>query len=369
MRHLAVGVRGVRLRLQRWSELCDPVLQPRCRPGDRESRDRRAVVAEDGRGHRGEADLELVDRRRVAVRADLVRLRMAAAAEGEEALAVGGELEGDTAADPVGDADEVRGVLLREVLDAARAGDREVDRLAGGVGKAAEGPGGELCERLRRVAARVAEEDGARSEPSALAEALDQAAALERADETRGRALREAGALGELADRRRLGGLDDAHEQLRCAVDRLGAGGLGRHLTWWNERSNRSLADPRAAVNRAARRVRPPLRSGTRRGRGRTSRSRRGGTAATASARGGSARPPIPPPHARRRRLHATRRPRRGDAARARRAGTPGRPAPAATRWSRNRRTGSADSGSARLAHPRRGTALRAPEGRGPLRR
>ena len=94
-------------------------------------RSRRRLRPEDGRGERREPDLELVDRRRVAARADRLRASSASrAAEGEEALAVRGELERDLAADPVGDADEVRGVLLGEVLDAVGAGNGEVDRLA-----------------------------------------------------------------------------------------------------------------------------------------------------------------------------------------------------------------------------------------------
>src|SRR5438309_3441932 len=123
--------------------------------------DRDAGRAEDGRGDGGEPDLELVDRGRVAICADLFRLRVAGAAESEEALAVRGELERNAAADPVGDADEVRGVLLREMLDAVGAGDGEVDRLAGGVGQAAEARLGQLDEGLTRVATRVPQEDRA----------------------------------------------------------------------------------------------------------------------------------------------------------------------------------------------------------------
>ena len=99
---------------------------------------------------RGEPDLELVDRRGVAARADRASIcAVAGAAEGEEALAVRGELERHAAADPVGDADEVRRVLLREVLDAVGAGDGEVDRLAGRVGEAAQASG----PRARRASA------------------------------------------------------------------------------------------------------------------------------------------------------------------------------------------------------------------------
>ena len=197
---------------------------------------------EDGRGERGEADLELVD----ATSRSRARGRAASAfgagvAVREEALAVRGVLERNLAPDPVGDADEVRGVLLREVLDAVDAGDGEVDRLAARVGEPAEARRRELDERRRGVAVRVAEEDRPGGQPAAVAEPLHEPLALERRDEPRGRALRQAGALGELADRGRLRGFDDAHEQLRRAVDRLGAGRVSSHLTSWNDCSTEIL--------------------------------------------------------------------------------------------------------------------------------
>ena len=51
-----------------------------------------------------------------------------------------------------GDADEMLGVLLREVLDAERAGDGEVDRLAAGLREPAQRGAGELDEARRGVA-------------------------------------------------------------------------------------------------------------------------------------------------------------------------------------------------------------------------
>ena len=137
------------------------------RAGDGEGGDGGAVGVEDRRGERRQADLELVDRRRVAARADQVCAGDLAAAEGEEALPVRRELEGNAAADPVGHADEVRGVLLGEVLDAVGAGHREIDRLAARVGEPPQAGLRELGERLRRVAARVAEKNGAWAEASA----------------------------------------------------------------------------------------------------------------------------------------------------------------------------------------------------------
>src|SRR3954453_16726099 len=74
------------------------------------SRDRKGgmggpVASEDSGGHRRQADLELVDRRRVAARPHLGEL-LRTGIEGEEDLAVRGVLEVDPAADPVGDPDE-----------------------------------------------------------------------------------------------------------------------------------------------------------------------------------------------------------------------------------------------------------------------
>src|SRR3954463_1363976 len=86
--------------------------------GDGKGGDRGAVRVEHGSGESRKADLELVDRRRVAAGADQLAVVAVAAAEGQEAFAVRGELERDAAPDPVGHADEMGGVLLGEVLDA-----------------------------------------------------------------------------------------------------------------------------------------------------------------------------------------------------------------------------------------------------------
>ncbi|MFZ0340812.1 MAG: hypothetical protein WAL31_00560 [Gaiellaceae bacterium] len=120
------------------------------------------------------------------------------------------------------------------MLDAVGAGHGEVDRLSARVGESPQARLRELGERLRRVAARVAEEDGTGAEAAASAEPLYQSLTLEGADEARGRALGEAGALRELADRRRLGRFDDVDEQLRGALDRLGSRGFGSDPTLWN---------------------------------------------------------------------------------------------------------------------------------------
>src|SRR5207245_3440937 len=87
------------------------------RAGDGESGDRGAIGVEHRSGESRKADLELVDRGRVALGADQLCVLDLAAAEGQEALAVRGELEGHAPTDPVGDADEMGRVLLRQVLD------------------------------------------------------------------------------------------------------------------------------------------------------------------------------------------------------------------------------------------------------------
>ena len=143
-------------------------------------------------------------------------------------------MERHAAPDPVGDADDVRRVLLRKVLDAERAGNSEVDRLARVVGDPTKRRGRELEQRGRGVAGREAEQHGPRVQAAALAEALHEPLPLERAEQARRGALRQAGPGGELADRRWMDGFDDAAEQLRRAVDRLGAGGFRCHLRSWN---------------------------------------------------------------------------------------------------------------------------------------
>src|SRR5262249_10946697 len=135
--------------------------------------------------------------------------------------------------------------------DALRSRDRKVDRLSAGVGESPQARLCELHESLRGVAAHVAKEDRSRPEAATVAEALHEALPLQGADERGGGALRQGGAGRQLADRRRLGGLDDAHEQLRRAVDRLGAGSFGRHLTMWNKCSKRILTRSSLGVNPA----------------------------------------------------------------------------------------------------------------------
>ena len=197
------------------------------RGGDRERRDGVAVGAEDGCGERRQAALELVDCGRVALRADRGALRRPVGRERAQHLAVRSGLILHTAAHPVRAADEVARVLLREVLDPERRRHAEVDRLAGEIGERAQRGRGELDETGARVAVGEAEEHGPRGD-AAVAGALHEPAALERADEARRRALREAGVGGELADPERAVRLDDAREQLGGAVDRLRAR-LGRH--------------------------------------------------------------------------------------------------------------------------------------------
>ena len=79
-------------------------------PGDAERGDRVAVGAEDRRGEGGEAELELVDRRRLAGArgsSRAARRRRARRGEGEQDLAVRGQWYGHAPADPVRPADEV----------------------------------------------------------------------------------------------------------------------------------------------------------------------------------------------------------------------------------------------------------------------
>ena len=115
-------------------------------------------------------------------------------------------------------------VALVEHLGRLRGGDAEVDRLAARPGEPVEGAGRERDEvAARRLPAGVGAENGARREHAAGV-APDEPLPLERRDEARGGALRQATAIGELSHGRGLRGLDDVHEQLRRAVDRLGAG-------------------------------------------------------------------------------------------------------------------------------------------------
>ena len=119
-------------------------------------------------------------------------------------------------------------VLLREVLDAERRRDAEVDRLAGELGERAQGRERELDEAHRSVLMREAEQHRA-GRDAPVAGALHEPASLERADQSRGGRLGEARARRELADPERPVRFDDADEQLRRAVDRLCPGFRG-HL-------------------------------------------------------------------------------------------------------------------------------------------
>ena len=106
------------------------------RPGDRESGDRGAAL-DRRRGRprpRGRARA-----RRCSSRSRCARTRSSsldvgasetAAPKARKHFPFAASCVRHAPADPVGDADEVRGVLLREVLDAERAGHGEVDRLA-----------------------------------------------------------------------------------------------------------------------------------------------------------------------------------------------------------------------------------------------
>src|SRR5206468_9317892 len=122
-------------------------------------------------------------------------------AEGHEDLSVRGDVMRDTAADPVRDADEVLAVALVEVLGAERSGHGEVDRLAGPGGEPLQHRRSQLDEALPAVSVSESKENGTGGEPPAVRRALDEPTALERADEAGGRALRQAGVRGELADR------------------------------------------------------------------------------------------------------------------------------------------------------------------------
>ena len=203
------------------------------RPGDRERGDRGAVRAEHGRGHRRQSDLELVDARRVAAGADLLqggRELAGARGEGEEALAVGGLLEGHAAPDPVGDADEVSRVLLRQVLDTARAGNGEVDRLAGRVG---ESPQARLRRARRVVGGAVARARSGAARARGGAGRGRRGAARAPAARGRRRASTSCsfGSPERSASSLTPSGRGDSTTRTsscRRAVDRLGAG-LGRH--------------------------------------------------------------------------------------------------------------------------------------------
>ena len=134
----------------------------------------------------------------------------------------------DAPADPVRRSKVVPAVALVELLDGARGGDPDVDGLAALRGEPVErvrGDGDELG--VARLLPRVADEDATGYERPRTWGALHETVPLERADEARGRALRQSRARRELADGRRLRRLEDGDEELRRAVDRLRSRGLG----------------------------------------------------------------------------------------------------------------------------------------------
>ena len=214
------------------NELGDALLRQADRgAGDRERGDRRTVGPEHRSRDGGKALLELVDRDCIALPANRSVVSGCAGAECAQHLAVRGRVERDAPADPVRAADEMPGVLLREMLDAERGRYAEVDRLARQLRQLSQGRTSEVDQALAGVAVREAEEHRARRD-TAVARSLHQSAALECADEAGGRALRQPGPLRQLADAHRTCRLDDADEQLGGAVDRLGSALCGHGLPY-----------------------------------------------------------------------------------------------------------------------------------------
>ena len=139
----------------------------------------------------------------------------------------------DAAPDPLAGAEEVAAVDLGEVVDAVGGGDREVDRLAAGLGHRLERGLGQLDEMALQAAAMgEAQDRRAGLELAALAGLVDEAVALERRDEPRGGALGQVGGLGEVAQAHRLVALEQAREHLAGTVDRLGALTARTRVTW-----------------------------------------------------------------------------------------------------------------------------------------
>jgi hypothetical protein len=90
-------------------------------------------------------------------------------------------VEVDPAPDPLARAEEVTPVDLGEVVDAVGGGDREVDRLAAGLGHRLEGGVGELDEvALDAAAMGEAQDRGAGLELAAFAGLVDEASARSR---------------------------------------------------------------------------------------------------------------------------------------------------------------------------------------------
>ena len=78
-------------------------------------------------------------------------------------------------------------------------------------------------------------------QPPAVAEALDEPLSLQGRDEPRGASRGRPAPSASSPTDGGCGGLDDAHEELRRTVDRLGTGPGVSHLTLWNGCSTRSL--------------------------------------------------------------------------------------------------------------------------------
>jgi hypothetical protein len=121
-------------------------------------------------------------------------------------------------------AEEVAAFDLGEVVDAVGGGDREVDRLVGGLRDRLERGLGQLDEvTLEAAAAGEAHDRRAGLELAALAGLVDEAVALERREQPRGGALGQIRGLCEVAQAHRLVAVEQAREHLAGAVDRLRA--------------------------------------------------------------------------------------------------------------------------------------------------
>ena len=97
-------------------------------------------------------------------------------AEGHEHLADGGAVIVDRAPEPLPGAEEVAAVDLGDVLDAVARRDREVDRLAAGLGQRVERGPGQLDDvALEHAALGHAQDRRAGAQAAALPVLLDQA--------------------------------------------------------------------------------------------------------------------------------------------------------------------------------------------------
>ena len=155
-------------------------------------------------------------------RVELVR-RQHGSAEREEDLAVRAGMERHRAPDPVGRADHVARVDLREMVRAQDGRHREVDRLAALGGQGAQHRMRELDEvGVVDAALREAQQRRARANGAAGRIALHEVVSLECGDDAGGRALGQIGEPRELAQGRRAVLVQHEHEQLRGALDGLG---------------------------------------------------------------------------------------------------------------------------------------------------